>query len=145
MLILARFFQARTVINNSARIDQQPNPRMPFSSISATQPPIYPVPSSSNFDLNILQSFLESQIAHESFPKFELDVFSGDPLKWPEWKVMFESTCCKPSVSLDHRMRYLKLFTSGKAKATIDGFGYLGVYFDQAFAHFRKGLELHIS
>ena len=81
---------------------------------------------------------MESQIAHESLPKFELDVFSGDPLKWPEWKGMFESTCCKPSVSLDHRMRYLKLFTSGKAKATIDGFGYLGVHFDQAFASLQK-------
>ena len=130
--------QASTVINNSARLDQQPNPRMPFSSVSATQPPIYPVPSPSNFDPNILQSFLESQIAHESLPKFELDVFSGDPLKWPEWKGMFESTCCKPSVSLDHRMRYLKLFTSGKAKATIDGFGYLGVHFDQAFSSLQK-------
>ena len=35
-------------------------------------------------------------------------------------------------------MRYLKLFTSGKAKATIDGFGYLGVQFDQAFASLPK-------
>ena len=35
-------------------------------------------------------------------------------------------------------MRYLKLFTSGKAKATIDGFGYLGVHFDQAFASLQK-------
>ena len=51
---------------------------------------------------------------------------------------MFESTCCKPSVSLDHRMRYLKLFTSGKAKATINGFGYLGVHFDQAFTSLQK-------
>ena len=127
-----------TVNNNSPRLAQQPNPQIPFLSNSATQPPIYPVPSSSNFDPNILQSFLESQIAHESLPKFELDVFSGDPLKWPERKGMFESTCCKPSVSLDHRMRYLKLFTSGKAKATIDGFGYLGVHFDQAFASLQK-------
>ena len=127
-----------TVNNNSARLAQQPNPQIPFLSNSATQPPIYPVPSSSNFDPNILQSFLESQIAHESLPKFELDVFSGDPLKRPDWKGMFESTCCKPSVSLDHRMRYLKLFTSGKAKATIDGFGYLGVHSDQAFASLQK-------
>ena len=127
-----------TVNNNSARLAQQANPQIPFLSNSATQPPIYPVPTSSNFDPNILQSFLESQIAHESLPKFELDVFSGDPLKWPEWKGMSESTCFKPSVSLDYRMRYLKLFTSGKAKATIDGFGYLGVHFDQTIASLHK-------
>ena len=125
------------MIKNSARVAQQPNTQMPFLSNSAAQP-IYPAPSSSNFDPNILKGFLESQIAQEALPKFQLDVFSGDPLKWPEWKGMFESTCCEPSVSIDHRMRYLKLFTSGKAKATIDGFGYLGVHFDQAFASLQK-------
>ena len=90
---ISKVAQACTVNNNSARLAQQPNPQIPFVSNYATQPPVYPVPSSSNFAPNILQSFLESQIAHESLPKFELDVFSGDPLKWPEWKGMFESTC----------------------------------------------------
>ena len=135
---ISKVAQACTVKNNRGRLAQQPNLQILFVSNSATQPPVYLVLSSSKFAPNILQSFLESQIAHESLPKFELDVFSGAPLKWPEWKGMFASTCCKPSVSLDHRMRYLKLFTSGKAKATIDGFGYLGVHFDQAFASLQK-------
>ena len=95
--------QACTVINNSAREAQQPNPQMPFLSNSAAQH-IYPAYSSSSLDPNILQRYLESQITHEALPKFELVVFSGDPLKWPEWKEMSESTCCKPSVSLDHRI-----------------------------------------
>ena len=81
------------MIYNSAMLGQQPNPQMPFSSISARQPPLYPAPSSSKFDPNILQTFLESQNP-EALRKFELDVFSGDPLKWPEWIGMFESTCC---------------------------------------------------
>ena len=51
---------------------------------------------------------------------------------------MFESTCCKPSVSLDHRMRYLKLSTSGKAKGTLDECRYLGVHFNEAFALLQK-------
>ena len=130
--------QACTVNIISARLAQQPNAQIPFVSNSVTQPPVYPVPSSSNFAPKILQSFLESQIAHESLSKIELDVFGGDPLKWPEWKGMFESICCKPTVSLDHRMRYMKFFASGKAKATIDGFGYLGVRFVQAFASLQK-------
>ena len=129
--------QASTVFDNSARVAQQPNTQLPFLSNSAAQL-IYLAPSSSNFDPNILQNFLESQIAHEALPKFELDVFSLGPLKWPEWKGMFEYTFCKPSVSLDHRLRYVKLFTSGKTKATIDGFGYLGVHFDQAFASLQQ-------
>ena len=127
-VITSKVAQACTVVNNSARVAQQPNPQMPFLSKSAAQP-IYPAPSSSNFDPNILQSFFKSLIAHEALPQFELDVLSRDPLKWPERKGMFESTCCKPSVSLDYRMRYLKLYI-WKAKATIDGFGYEGVHFD---------------
>ena len=72
-----------TVNNNSARLAQQPNPQKLFVSNSARPPPVYPVPSRSNFAPNILQSFVESQIANESFPKFEHDVFSGFPIQWP--------------------------------------------------------------
>ena len=32
----------------------------------------------------------------------------------------------------------MKLFTAGKAKATIYSFGYMRVHFDQAFASFQK-------
>ena len=105
--------------------------------------PIY-LASSFNFALNILQRFLENQIAHVSLPQFELDVFSGGPRKWPKWKRMFESICCKPSVSLDHRMRYLKHSTSGEANGTVDGFGYLGFHFDRAFASLQKVGAPHI-
>ena len=51
---------------------------------------------------------------------------------------MFQSTCCHPSVSNDHKMRYLKLFTAGKAKATIEGFGFGGNFFEQAFAALQR-------
>ena len=46
---------------------------------------------------------------------------------------MFQSTCCHPSVSNDHKMRYLKLF-----KATIEGFGFVGNFFEQAFAALQR-------
>ena len=41
--------------------------------------------TSSNSTVSLLQSFFEKQMRHESLPKFELDVFEGEPLKWPEW------------------------------------------------------------
>ena len=85
-----------------------------------------------------LQSFFDTRLFQESLPKLNLECFSGDPLKWPEWKGMFQSTCCHPSVSNDHKMRYLKLFTAGKAKATIEGFGFGGNFFEQAFAALQR-------
>ena len=85
-----------------------------------------------------LQSFFDTRLFQESLPKLNLECFSGDPLKWPEWKGMFQSTCCHPSVSNDHKMRYLKLFTAGKAKATIEGFGFGGNFFEHAFAALQR-------
>ena len=85
-----------------------------------------------------IQTFYDTRFLQESLPKLSLDSFSGDPLKWPEWKGMFEATCCHPSVSNEHKMRYLKLCTTGKARSTIEGYGYSGVYFDQAFAALQR-------
>ena len=75
----------------------------------------------------------EKQMCHESSPQFKLDVFEGDPMKWPEGHGLFVATC-NPTVSLDMRTRYLKLFTTGIARATIEGYGFSGIHFEQAFA-----------
>ena len=39
--------------------------------------------------VNLIENFFEKQMRHESLPKSELDVFEGDPLKWPEWHGLF--------------------------------------------------------
>ena len=85
-----------------------------------------------------IQSFFDTRLFQESLPKLNLECFPGDPLKWPEWKGMFQSTCCHPSVSNDHKMRHLKLFTAGKAKATKEGFCFGGNFFEQAFAALQR-------
>ena len=36
------------------------------------------------------------------------------------------------------RMRYLKHFTTGKARATIEGYGFSGIHFEQAFAAIKR-------
>ena len=85
-----------------------------------------------------LQSFFDTRLFQESLPKLNLECFSVDPLKWPDWKGMFQLTCCHPSVSHEHKIRYLKLFTAGIAKATIEGFGFGGSCFEQAFAALQR-------
>ena len=89
-----------------------------------------------------LGSFFDTRLFQESLPKLNIECFSGDPLKWPEWKGMFQSTCCHPSFSNDHKMQYLKLFTAGKAKATKEIFGFGGNFFEQAFAALQRRFRL---
>ena len=74
-----------------------------------------------------IQTLYETCLHQVSLPKLRLDSFSGNPLKWPEWKGVFEATCCHPSMSNEQKMRYLKLCTTGKARSTIEGYGYGGV------------------
>ena len=133
---ISKFAQACTVNNNSARLVQQPNPQIPFVSNSAGEHPVYPVPSSMNFAPNILQSFLESQMLMSLFQNsslMSLAEIHSIGLSGKE--------CLSPlvvSLQFYKIIARLKLFTPGKAKATIDGFGYLGVHFDQAFASLQK-------
>ena len=101
--------QACANFNKSAMLAQQQCFQMPFPSISAVCSKRY-------------ENLLENQSAHESHSMFALDVFSGDPLKGPEWKEMLQSTCSEPSVSLYHRIKYLELFLVLKAKAIFVGF-----------------------
>ena len=74
-------------------------------------------PVNSGIPQNQLNQLSDSLVLQQSLPRINVDDFDGDPLKWPEWKGMFNSTCCRPEVSSDHRMRYLKRFTKGKARA----------------------------
>ena len=36
------------------------------------------------------------------------------------------------------RRRYSKLFTTGKARATVEGYGFSGIHLEQAFAALRR-------
>ena len=40
--------------------------------------------NSGTLTVKLIENFFEKQMPHVSLPKFEMDVFEGDPLKWPE-------------------------------------------------------------
>ena len=137
-------FQPIPPVSTNRIFAKPPNFQPNLASGAGLAPPLVSSSTAPNFatpvnpTLTLLENFLEKQMHHESLPKFELDIFEGDPVKWPEWQGLFLATCCNASVSLDMRMRYLKLFTSGKARATIEGYGFSGVHFDQAFAALKR-------
>ena len=59
--------------------------------------------------------------------------FDGNPLDWPEWSGMFLSTKHSSSISRDEKMSHLKTLLVGKAKRAVNGMGYSGLMYDQAW------------
>ncbi len=59
-----------------------------------------------------------------SLPQWKLPTFDGNPLEWPEWQGLFQSTTGRANISDDEKMNYLKTLVSGKAKTAIQGMGF---------------------
>ena len=71
--------------------------------------------------------------SNRSLPKLKLREFDGNPLDWPEWSGMFLSTIHSSSISRDEKMSHLKTLLVGKAKQAVNGMGYSGTMYDQAW------------
>ena len=57
-------------------------------------------------------------------PKLKLAEFSGDPLQWPEWSLLFQATVHAANSNESVKMNHLKPMVTGKAKEAIAGLGY---------------------
>lgn len=62
----------------------------------------------------------------DSLPKLKLDTFDGDPLKWPDWKSMFQSIIHEANISLNAKMHHLQNSVTGRAKDAIEEYEYTG-------------------
>ena len=49
----------------------------------------------------------EVTFSGQSLPKLTLREFAGDPLEWPEWSGIFQSTVGRSSLSNDEKMSHL--------------------------------------
>ena len=66
-------------------------------------------------------------------PKLKLREFAGDPLEWPEWSGMFQSTVGRSALSNNEKMRSLKALLTGAARRSVQGLGYSGAMFSVAW------------
>ena len=71
--------------------------------------------------------------SNRSLPKLKLREIDGNPLDWPEWSGMFLSTIHSSSISRDEKLSHLKTLLVGKAKRAVNGMGYSGTMYDQAW------------
>ncbi len=74
-----------------------------------------------------------SSAFERSLPQWKLPTFDGNPLEWPEWQGLFQSTIGRANISDDEKMNYLKTLVSGKAKTAIQGMGFTGRMYRRAW------------
>ncbi|XP_022102427.1 uncharacterized protein LOC110985605 [Acanthaster planci] len=91
-------------------------------------------------DLSDLAKVFANQLNLSRLPPPEPGVFSGDPLKYPSWRISFETLIEKRGVPPSERLHYLKRYLTGPAKEAVDGFLILSSddAFDQAKALLQK-------
>ena len=80
----------------------------------------------------------EVTFSGRSLPKLKLREFAGDPLEWPEWSGMFQSTVGRSSLSNDEKMSHLKTLLTGAARRSVQGLGYSGATFRAAWSTLEK-------
>ena len=59
-----------------------------------------------------------------SLPKLQLKKFDGDPLQWPDWSSMIKSIVRDADLSLNGKIQHLQNCVVGRAKSTVEGYGY---------------------
>ena len=61
-----------------------------------------------------------------SLRKLQLKKFDGDPLQWPDWSSMFKSILRDADLSVNGKIQHLQNSVVGRAKSTVEGYGYSG-------------------
>ena len=73
---------------------------------------------------NIASNVRDDYYIRSSLPKMKLAEFSGDPLQWPEWSQLFQTTIHAANMDDSVKMNHVKTMVTGKAKEAIAGLGY---------------------
>ncbi|KAK3085303.1 hypothetical protein FSP39_001304 [Pinctada imbricata] len=81
-----------------------------------------------------LAKSLADQVHLGRLPAPEPSVFMGDPLKYPGWKVSFETLIEQRKIPVSERIHYLKKYLGGKVKDVVENYFLLstGNAFDEA-------------
>ena len=149
--------RTKTVINvGSQRATAQPEVKFasskPSMTLSADQnqlPPTFAGISSGAFQVpqlantqkqympsqgpNIASKVREDYYIRSSLPKLKLAEFSGDPLEWPEWSQLFQTTVHAANMDDSVKMNHQKTMVTGKAKEAIASLGYTAEMYNVAW------------
>ena len=75
----------------------------------------------SSMEMIEFAKIISDQMNLSRLPIPEPPVFSGDPLKYPDWKVTFEALIERRAIPHIERMLYLEKYLSGPARKAVEG------------------------
>ena len=102
-------------------ISSHKTPRKPVPDARLNSP-IYNLPVSSGVDLmQRLADLLTQRQDRDSLPHPEPEVFTGNPLRYPNWVKFFETFIERKTMDPSERLYYLGKYTTGAAKEAVSG------------------------
>ncbi|CAB3977073.1 Hypothetical predicted protein [Paramuricea clavata] len=78
------------------------------------------------------------QPSSNNLPRLKLTTFDGESFKWPDWSSMFKSMVGDANISLNAKMQHLQNSVMGKAKTSIEGYGYSGDSYNKALSELES-------
>ncbi|KAM7380993.1 hypothetical protein PAMP_004254 [Pampus punctatissimus] len=95
----------------------------PASQVPVTQPHMIQVQNSS--DVTLVSALAEA-ISASRLPTPEPAVFTGDPLKFNDWRLSFVTLIDRKNIPKNEKLYYLRQYLGGAAKKAVEGFFILG-------------------
>ncbi len=74
---------------------------------------------------DLVSALAEAMIANR-LPVPEPALFTGDPLKFKDWRLSFETLIDRKNIPKNEKLYYLRKYLAGAAKKTVEGFFLLG-------------------
>ncbi|XP_032411399.1 uncharacterized protein LOC116714770 isoform X2 [Xiphophorus hellerii] len=119
-----------------ATISQTLKASSPPFTPQATQVPSVAAQQQSNYEL---VGILAEAISANRLPTPEPTLFTGDPLKFKDWQLSFETLIERKNIPKNERLYYLRKYLGGPAKRAVEGFLLVGT--DEAYDSAWKVLE----
>lgn len=99
----------------------------PTSYLSPSAPPdLQPEITTSNQGTEELIKMLADALSAHRIPVPEPSIFSGDPLKYSDWKLSFKTLTDQKNIQNKEKIYYLRRYVSGQVKNALDGYFLLG-------------------
>lgn len=105
---------------NTAHHTNDERGREPNHTPAAATPPHH-VAVASRPDISSFTQAFQDSIALNRLPAPEPFIFSGDPIRFPEWKAVFTSLVDQRTISPAEKLYYLKKYVAGPARQILDG------------------------
>ena len=114
--------ECRCTIKNQKTQPRCPTRHLPLPVFPAPQP----VTTSTSETTTELVKVLADALSVNRIPVPKPSVFSGDPLRYSDWKLSFQTLIDQKNIQEKEKIYYRRIYASVQAKSALDGYFLLG-------------------